>query len=95
MPTITLERIWGTSDEDCRGFVHLLYRELYQPDGKGRFSGGGARAGPIEINDRLDVTVDAEDWFEARLLVARAAMAADPAWRRLYRFADPSFVRSA
>jgi hypothetical protein len=84
---ILLERIWGTTDEECRTFIHDLYRQLYgeQWDEAGR----GAAAGPLEVGpDHQEIVVDAEDFFAARLAVARAAMAADPAWRRLYRFAE-------
>jgi hypothetical protein len=86
MQTITLERVWGTSDEDCATFVEGLYRHLYGP---GWDDPQGERAGPIVVGpDHQDILVDADDYAEARLEVAVAAYEVDPAWRRLYGFAS-------
>jgi hypothetical protein len=83
--TITLERVWGTSDEDCASFVDDLYRRLYGP---GWDRPQGRSAGPIEVGpDHQDIVVVAEDQAAARLAVAQAAYEVDPAWRRLYGFA--------
>ena len=84
MQTITLERVWGTSDEDCASFVEGLYRRLY---GRGWDQQRGQRAGPIVVGrDQQDVVVDAEDQATARLVIAQAAFEVDPAWRRMYGF---------
>ena len=83
---VELERTWGTTDEECRAFVLDLYRNLYESNWRRH---RGERAGPIEVDaDRHEVVVDASDWTEAQLLVSRAASAADPHWRRLYRFSE-------
>jgi hypothetical protein len=86
MQTITLERVWGSSDEDCASFVEGLYRRLYGP---GWDDPKGQRAGPIVVGpDHQDIVIDAEDDAAARLTVAKAAYEVDPAWRRLYGFSS-------
>jgi len=78
---VSLERNWGTTDDECRAFVADLYRWLY---GWAAGNGGPALSLPVG-RDAQEVVVDAEDAEAARSVVQSAAGRADPSWRRLYR----------
>jgi hypothetical protein len=78
---VKLRRIWGTSDQDCRVFLHDLYRELVRWT-RNRAS---ASVDVVLSPNEPEVVVDAASMTEAWAVVTLAAQRADPTWKRLYQ----------